>query len=402
MKNEAIEWLNDILKTIGLKDGMAAPLNQGIAILIIVILAVATDYIVRFIYLSIINRILVRFKSSSEVQKYASMLARRLANLLPAFVFFYLLPVVFPAKFRWESFIERLSVIVIIILIIQAIIVMLRLIFEVLNGKRRFKQKPVKGFFQILEVAIYFIGVIIIVSILIDKSPAKLLTGLGASAAILTLIFKDTILGFVAGIQLSANDMLRPGDWIAVPGTLVNGVVLDVTLITIKVKNFDNTIMTVPPYVLSSTTFQNWRGMEESGGRRIMRYINIDMNSITFCTPTMGEKYSKIKYLDKLTHPEGMTNLTYFRRYLEQYLYNSPTVNHDLTCMVRQLQPTSQGIPIELYCFSSNKEWVIYEGVQADIFDHVIAMAPLFDLKIFQDISDIPYICKNSPTEEKI
>ena len=253
------------------------------------------------------------------------------------------------------------------------------------------------------------IYIIIIISILINQSPMVLLTGLGASAAILMLVFKDSIMGFVSGIQLSANNMLKVGDWITMPKYGADGTVIEVTLNTVKVRNFDNTITTIPPYLLISDSFQNWQGMQESGGRRVKRSINIDMTSVRFCTPEMLEKYRKIQllanYVDEtekvveeynkehdidnsvLVNGRRQTNLGVFRAYLTNYLRSLPTVNQDMTCMVRQLQPTETGIPLELYFFSANKVWVAYEGIQADVFDHVLAIIPEFGLRVFQNPS---------------
>ena len=236
-----------------------------------------------------------------------------------------------------------------------------------------------------------------------------LLTGLGASAAILMLVFRDTILGFVSGIQLSANNMLKVGDWISMPKYGADGTVIEVTLNTVKVRNWDNTITTIPPYLLVSDSFQNWQGMRESGGRRVKRSINIDMSSVRFCTPEMLAKYRKIQllkdYIDKtekvvelynkehhidnsiLVNGRRQTNLGVFRAYLNSYLKSLPTINQELTCMVRQLQPTETGIPLELYFFSAIKDWVPYEEVQADVFDHVLAIIPEFGLRVFQNPS---------------
>ena len=250
---------------------------------------------------------------------------------------------------------------------------------------------------------------IIILSELIDKDPVSLLAGLGASAAVLMLIFKDTIMGFVSGVQLSANDMLKVGDWIKVPKYDADGVVTEVTLNTVKVRNWDNTVTTVPPYVLVSDSFQNWNAMRESGGRRIKRSVNIDMSSVKFCTPEMLERFRKISLLkdyierkeqdlqdynaahsiDNTVKVNGrrQTNLGVFRAYLTAYLRSLPYTNQELHCMVRHLQPTDRGIPVELYFFSTVKDWIPYEEIQADVFDHVLAVIPEFDLRVFQSPS---------------
>lgn len=280
-------------------------------------------------------------------------------------------------------------------------------ILELSNRNKNLKEKPLRGVFQILKILLYFVGIIIIIGIIINKSPATLLAGLGASAAILSLVFKDTIVGFVSGVQLSANNMLRVGDWITVPKYNADGDVIEVSLNTVKVKNFDNTITTIPPHILINDSFQNWRGMEESGGRRIKRSINIDMNSVKFCSPEMLAKYKKIAlikdYVEEkeqvlnqyneefgidnsiLVNGRRQTNLGVFRAYVERYIASLPAVNQNLTHMVRQLQPTEKGIPIELYFFSAEKKWILYENIQSDVFDHLLAVLPEFDLAMFQN-----------------
>jgi miniconductance mechanosensitive channel len=227
---------------------------------------------------------------------------------------------------------------------------------------------------------------LIIVGIVMDKDPTTLLTGLGASAAILMLVFKDSIMGLVAGVQLSANDMLRPGDWIELPKYGADGNVIEVTLTTVKVQNWDKTITTIPPYVLVSDSFQNWRGMFDSGGRRIKRSIYIDMNSVGFCSAEQIKDY-RSKGLVKETESERAVNLTLFREWLEEWLHNHPSVNKDMTIMVRQLQPTPQGLPLELYFFFNGTQWVQYEHFQAEIFEYVLAIMPEFGLKAFQSPS---------------
>ena len=212
----------------------------------------------------------------------------------------------------------------------------------------------------------------------------NILTGLGAMAAVLMLVFKDTILGLVAGVQLSANDMLRPGDWITLPKHDADGMVLEVTLTTVKVQNWDKTITTIPPYVLVSESFQNWRGMFDSGGRRTKRSLYIDMNSIGFCTKEQIEKFAEKGWLKGMEENEEIVNLTVLRNYLDIYLRNNKRVNQDMILMVRQLQPTPQGLPLELYFFSADTAWVAYEHLQADVFEHLIAMLPQFGLKAFQ------------------
>ena len=297
-------------------------------------------------------------------------------------------------------------------IMMYALLSVFSLLDVILNLAQKFpaaSQLPLKGIFQGIKLIGAILVGILMISLLIGQSPAILISGLGAMAAVLMLVFKDPILGLVAGIQLSANDMLKLGDWLEMPKYGADGAVIDIGLTTVKVRNWDNTITTIPPYLLVSDSFQNWRGMRESGGRRVKRSINIDMNSVKFCTPEMLDKYRKIRLLkDYVEHTEAVieeynkehhidnsvlvngrrqTNLGVFRAYLTAYLKSLPDVNQELVCMVRQLQPTDHGIPMELYFFCAIKDWVPYEGVQADVFDHVLAIIPEFDLQVFQSPS---------------
>jgi miniconductance mechanosensitive channel len=272
------------------------------------------------------------------------------------------------------------------------------------------RHRPIKGYIQLFKIIIYIFAGIVIIAIVFDKDVKNLLVGMGASAAILTLVFKDTILGLVASVQVSANNMVKPGDWIEMPSRGADGTVLEITLNTVKVQNWDRTISTIPTYALVSESFTNWKGMEEGpDGRRIKRSIFIDMRSVKFCSPELLEKLKKIHYLkdyiemrskeieeynakmqfDTTMPVNGrrMTNLGVFRKYLEAYLTNHPKVNSNAIHMVRQLQPTDRGIPLEVYCFSAEKAWVDYEGVQADVFDHIMAVVPEFELRVFQSPS---------------
>lgn len=247
------------------------------------------------------------------------------------------------------------------------------------------KNRTLKGVFEMFKIIALCIGAIIIISIVIDKNPANILTGLGAMAAVLMLVFKDPIMGLVAGVQLSANDMLRQGDWITLPKHGADGMVTEVTLTTVKVQNWDKTITTIPPYALVSESFQNWRGMFDSGGRRIKRSLYIDMNTVGFCSKEQIEKFREKGWLKGIECTDGqVVNLTVLRNYLDIYLRNNERVNHEMIFMIRQLQPTPQGLPLELYFFSADTAWVAYEHLQADVFEHILAVMPEFGLKVFQ------------------
>ena len=279
-------------------------------------------------------------------------------------------------------------------------------LYENLEISRRV---PITGLAQVLKLLVLCGASIYAFSILLSKEPWVLLSGIGALTAVILLVFKDTILGFVGGIQLIANDMLRPGDWIEMPKYGADGDVLEISLTTVKVQNWDKTITTIPTYSLISDSFKNWRGMRESGGRRIKRSIFIDVNSIRFCSPEMMERFKRIhrirdyvlakeEELDRYNSEQGiedssladgrrMTNIGTFRHYLLAYLRQHPGINQEMTFLVRQLQPTESGLPIEIYVFSSDQKWTNYEGIQADIFDHVYAVLPVFELRPFQNLT---------------
>jgi miniconductance mechanosensitive channel len=264
--------------------------------------------------------------------------------------------------------------------------------------------RPIKGYIQLLKILVLFLASIFIISLLIGKDPTVLIAGLGAMTAVLLLVFKDTILGFVASIQLSTNEMVKIGDWVEIPDHKADGTVADITLNTVKIRNWDNTITTVPTYRLISESFINWKGMEESEGRRIKRSVFIDMYSIQFCTPELCKRLEKIDLIREYVIEKeeeikqyqnnhlnydpaggfGSTNLGIFKKYLELYVRNNPKINLKMSTIVRQLQSTDKGVPIEIYAFSKEKEWVGFEAVQDEIFDHVMAVIPEFGLRIFQ------------------
>lgn len=409
--NQIQTWVYDTLLRLGWISEQSSYLDNTVILLGIILLTVGIDYACRYIFLGTFKRLAKRTRNQLDDLIVERKIIHKMMHIIPAILIYVLLPLAFPEAEAPEILIilQKLCQIYIIAVSLRFINASLNLIHEIYSQKDTFKNKPLKGFIQILQVAIVFVGIILIISVLINKSPVSLFAGLGASAAILMLVFKDTILGFVAGIQLSANDMLRPGDWITMNKYGADGNVIEVTLNAVKVRNFDNTITTIPPYALVTDAFQNWRGMSESPGRRIKRSINIDMNSVRFCTPEMLERFRKIAlltdyidgkerelslyneehHIDSTVWVNGrrQTNIGVFRAYLERYLRNLPAVNKELTCMVRHLQPTPTGIPIELYCFSSDKEWTNYEAIQADIFDHVLAVIPEFGLSVFQNVS---------------
>ena len=307
---------------------------------------------------------------------FIKKLFKYILYILPGIVLYFLLPYLEPIEGKTLQTISmRLCVAYIIGCILFAINALLLMLWS----------RPMKGLIQIFQVILFFIGGIIIVSVLINKSPTTLFAGLGASAAILMLVFKDTILGFVAGVQLSANDMLRIGDWIQLSDGSANGIVLEITLNTVKIQNWDNTISTIPPYTLVNTTFKNWRGMQESGGRRVDKTIKLDMDTLQFCTDEMMNSIrQRIPLMKEVEYEEGMTNAQLYRIYIERYLMQHPIVNQNLDLIIAQREPTQFGVPVEVYFFLSDKVWREFEHIQSDIFDHLLVMAKEFGLKLYQ------------------
>ena len=275
------------------------------------------------------------------------------------------------------------------------------------NSSSASKILPIRGYIQLFQILVVSVSVILIIGVVVNKSIGGLLTGLGAITAVLVLVFKDTILGFVASLQLSGNHMLKIGDWIEMPNHNADGNVIDITLMTVKVQNWDMTIATIPTYSMVSESFNNWTGMQDSGGRRVKRSINLDMNSVHFCDDRLLEKFShfhllkeyiktkeeELKEKNKESHDEEgtvnnkyrQTNLGVFRKYMFSYLKELSVVNKEMTYFVRYLQPTEKGLPVEFYFFSKVKEWVQYEQIQANIFDHILAILPEFELRVFQN-----------------
>lgn len=295
------------------------------------------------------------------------------------------LPLVIPGNPDLMWFVKKFCDIYLIVVILKLLCSLINSLYAISGEHEKLKDKSMKGFYQMLKLVVICVGAIIIISSLLDKSPVVILTGLGAGAAILMLVFQDTIKGLVAGIQLTANDMVRPGDWISMPKYGADGDVIEVSLTTVKVRNWDKTITTVPPYALVNDSFQNWRGMFDTGGRRVKRSINIDMQSIRFCTPEEMEHYRQQPWMEGYaeTGYEDV-NLQVFRQYIDHYLRHHARVHQDMLILVRQLQPDAHGLPLELYFFSASTMWVKYEALQAEVFEHVLAMAHKFGIKVFQ------------------
>lgn len=380
-------WMNGILIGWGIDPKIANTFDEMIIAALLVILAIGLDYLCQAIFVGSMKKLAQHTHYQWDSLLLKRKVVHHLVHTIPGILVYALLPLAFIRGKGLLLLSQKICAVYIVFALLLAINGFILVFLDMYNMRQGNKNRPIKGFMQVLQVLLFFIGGIVIIAILIGKSPASLFAGLGASAAILMLVFKDTILGFVAGIQLSANDMLRPGDWITVPGSNANGIVQVITLNTVKIQNFDNTISTIPPYTLVSASFQNWRGMVESGGRRVMKSIFLDLNTIKFCTPDMLNTFRKeIPLLADYKPDEGVTptNSQMFRVYVEKYLTSLPVVNTDLDLIISQLQSTEYGVPIQIYFFSRNKIWKEYERIQSDIFDHFFAMVPKFELKVYQ------------------
>lgn len=359
---------------------------QLMIILGVLILSFVLTKLFRHVLVPLVQKITARTRVKWDDYIFNERMMIAFSRTIPPIVWYIFLPTVFDEGTMVLAILLKACLVYMVVASIMLINTFLNTLYEISNEHEVLRNRPLKGVYQMISLLAIAVGIIIIVSILIDKDATRILAGLGASAAVLMLIFKDSLLGLVAGIQLTVNDMLHPGDWITMNKYGANGYVTEVSLTTVKVQNFDKTITTIPAYALVSDSFQNWRGMHESGGRRIKRYINIDITTVHFCSEEeLRSLASKGLYsADKMDDSDGVVNLYVFRRYALDYICNRKDINQDFMRMVRVLQPTSEGLPIEIYCFTSNTEWLVYESIQGAIFDHLIAMLPAFGLRAFQ------------------
>lgn len=413
-----LDKIRIFLSHCGLPDALQGKYDSWIYIFIVAIIAFAVMAILRFLLSYLLVPLRRRKKGTLIREIVDSHVVAHFLWTLPPLAVLVMTQLAIAHETPGMRFVERLCAIAVVCTTVWTINTLITAIWNVISIKGDMRNRPMKGLAQIIQGIFIGIGVIISVSILINRSPTVLITGLGAFAAVLMLVFKDSILGFVSGVQLSQYDMIRKGDWIEIPGTPVNGTVLDVTLNTVKVQNFDNTYITLPPYTLISQSVQNWRGMTESGGRRIMRSYTIDLNTVRFCTPEMLDSLSQIELLKPFIEqkkaeqaagkvvntddPAGAvngsidTNLGLFRAYLALYLKNNPYIHgEEYTLMVRSLEPTENGIPLQIYCFTRTTDWVSYESIQSEIFEHIAAIMPRFELYPFQNASGRDYITQS-------
>ena len=400
-----IDFLKQFLADNGFTDAASHYLSNAITVVIVALVSCLSFVIAKQVVLRIVYKVIAKSKSKWDDALRDNMVLMRAVMVIPAVVV-HAAASLFP---DYQVVIERIASSIITFIVVLTVCRLLDAVNDIYNQYEVSKIKPIKGYLQVVKIFAYIIGLIVIIGIILNRSPWPLLGGLGAASALLLLVFQNSIQGLVAGIQLSANDMVRLGDWIEMPKYGADGDVIEISLTTVKVRNWDKTITTIPSYALISESFKNWRGMQESGGRRIKRAVNIDINCIRFLTEEMIERFKKIEYITEyieqkekeiaahnkkhridpasIANGRRLTNIGVFRAYVEQYIKHNPNIHQGMTKLIRQLAPTEKGLPIEIYVFTSDTAWGTYEAIQADIFDHILAVIPEFDLRVYQSPS---------------
>ena len=396
-------------------------INLLVNIIILVLVVWVTVLVTRKIVIAVFTKFSQKTSTTFDDYLVQSRFPTYIANIPPLIILSISIPYIFMGYGRFKALSETILDLYIILLVVLIVQSVLRSIRNYLRTKDRFKDKPIDSFVQVIMIFVWALAFVFIFSELTGRSVLNFLAALGAASAVILLMFQSTILGFVASIQVSVNDMVRIGDWITFSKYGADGFVTEINLATVKVQNWDKTITTIPTHSLISDSFQNWRGMQESGGRRIKRSIYIKQSSVKFVTPDdlkryetfrliapyLQEKQAEIEQFNRshdfdrssILNGRNQTNLGIFRKYAQLFLENNPHLNKDMMRMARHLDPTSKGIPIEIYCFSADVRWVYYEAVMADIFDHLIAAAPYFDLEVFEEPSggDIAHLGEQLP-----
>lgn len=403
---EYSKLLKDYLIDHGMSESWASILNTTLILLVVVTIVTVLDIVSRKVIVQLFKAFSNRTKTSFDNFLVKSNFPKFLAHFIPLGILWYLIPILFSDYGSVMEFALKIAEVCFVILCILVFRSVLRTTNDYLRGTgEKYSDKPLESYLQVLMIFAWGVGVFFLVNILTDYSLKSVAT-LGAASAAILLIFKDTLLGFVASIQVSVNDIVRIGDWITVAKFGADGTVIEINLATVRVQNFDNTFTTIPTYSLISDSFQNWRGMQEASGRRIKRSLYIKQNSVKFLSSEALEdlkkidlvkpyiehreldiaRYNKMNEVDTSHELNGrrQTNLGVFRKYADSYLHENPAINKDMFLMIRHLPPTDKGIPIEVYCFSYDKKWENYEHIQAGIFDHLIAAVPYFGLELFE------------------
>lgn len=414
LAEKLVIYIKTLLRNVGVEPENADKLEGWIYVAAIVLIAFAVAFVLRIV----VHRVLVSFAEHHGNNTIKVLIQRkvfaRATYVLPPLIMISLIPLAHDEYPRFIDNVERICWLYFVISVLVYSNFFISALWRILSVSEANRTRPLHGVLQLVRGIVAGIGGIIIVAILLDKSPMKLITGLGAFAAVLMLVFKDSIIGFVSGVQLSQNDIIRKGDWIITADGMVNGHVLDITLNTVKVRNFDNTVITLPPYSLISQPVQNWRGMEESGGRRIKFSVNVDTDSIVAMSPELFAAIGRVDLLkgfivknnlsadvadfgmkgwgDDGVFGSTASNLGMFRAYISLYLASNPYISRELMVMTRLLQPTDNGVPLEVYCFSADKVWKEYEAIKSEIIERVFSSAALFRLRLYQNASGIDYL----------
>jgi len=401
-------YLTENLLELGLTTGMVESLVRGGLILLVLLLS----WVAHRVSQGPINRSIEKFAHYTIQQWDDILVEKHIVKRILYFIPLILLYVLSSPILTGTSLLPLSQTLISFLFLIAGMMfldAMLNALLAIYGKSAIAKEISITPFVQVLKLGLYFVTGILLLSLLLQKTPLYFLSGLGALTAVLMFVFKDVLMGFVAGIQLIANKMVAPKDWIEMPKYGADGDVLEITLTTVKVQNFDNTITTIPTYALINESFKNWRNMNLSGGRRIKRYVNIDLGSIKFCSSEMLEQFKRIQLISqyiqnrqeeilvynkkhqvdesKLVNGRRLTNIGVFRSYVETYLRQHPMIHKDMTFLIRQLSPSENGLPIEIYVFCKDTNWTAYEAIQADIFDHILAVVPEFDLRVFQEPS---------------
>lgn len=395
------DYILDFLRhTAGLSDGVLSWVYPLTAMFAIGLISYMCTALFRYIVMPAVQKLTERTKATWDDYLFNRRVMKAFRRIIPPVIWYALLPFAFGSGSNVLPVLLKACNIYIVIVSLFFISEFLHSLYEISSEHQKLRNRPLKGVYQMFNLLAVVVGFILVVSIIVDKSAGAVLAGLGASAAIVMLIFKDSILGLVAGVQLTANDMLRPGDWITMNKYGANGYVKEVSLTTVKVQNFDKTITTIPPYLLVSDSFQNWRGMREAGGRRLKLSVNVDANTVHFCSPEELCRYEHKGYIAKGRYDAAVkpvANTQVYRDFMMDFMSRHPDVNKDLMIMARMLQPTPEGLPLELYCFSIYPDWKPFELFQSEVLDYAIVMASEFGLRIFQRPAGSDIFGKSQP-----
>lgn len=377
-------FVEELISLTGLSGSAVPVLRHVLLVLIAILLAVLAGLLCRRIIVPIVRRLTAHTDARWDDVLFGEKVLISACHIVPAIVIWQLLPLVFYQYPVVRELLTRATAIYITVMTVRLVLVFISAVKELEGDERSARQQYLYSFMGVVRIVIIFVAVIIVVAIVLDRDPMKLFAGLGATSAVLMLVFQDTIKGLVAGIRLTSNDMLHKGDWITVPKAGANGIVEDMSLTTVKIRNFDNTMVTVTPQSLVDDSFQNWNGMQQGEGRRVNRTVHYDFRSIRVVDEALRKQLLDKKYFKTGEVKTGMVNMTLYRQYLAAWLSHHPLVNPDMTLMVRQMDPTPEGLPVEFYFFLKEKEWVPYENQMAEIMEHIYAVTPDFGLQIYQ------------------